>query len=139
MKITLERANHAVAFTCRNADGQSVTADANAKVGGEGLGMRPMEMLLSALISCSSIDIILILKKMRIELSHYQVEVTGERAEGNPAPFTSIHLQFFIGKQDPLEQVEKAVALGVEKYCSVGLSLHPDIEVRYTVTPIDHE
>jgi putative redox protein len=111
--------------------------DANPEAGGEGLGIRPMEGLASSVAVCASIDIILILKKKRIELTHYEVELQTERKDATPAPFTKIHLMFTIGKEDPIEQVKKAVALGVEKYCSVSASLDPTIIITHEVRTLN--
>lgn len=133
MKIVLKRLNDKLAFQASNEDGILANFDANPAIGGEGLGMRPMEMLAASLASCASIDVLLILKKKRIELSFYELEILAERKDAVPAPFESIHLNFVIGKNDPKEQVEKAVALSVEKYCSVSASLSEDIKVTYEV------
>jgi len=133
MALTLKRINDKVAFEVTNSTGQSIRFDANPEAGGEGLGIRPMEGLASSVAACASIDILLILKKKRIELSNYDVEIQTERKDATPAPFTKIHLIFTIGKADPIEQVLKAVALGVEKYCSVSASLDSTISITHEV------
>ena len=133
MALTLKRLNDKVAFEVTNTTGQSIRFDANTEAGGEGLGIRPMEGLASSVAACASIDILLILKKKRIELSNYEVDIQTERKDATPAPFTKIHLVFTIGKEDNIEQVQKAVALGVEKYCSVSASLDPTISITYEV------
>lgn len=133
MALVLKRINDKVAFEVTNTTGQSIRFDANPEAGGEGLGIRPMEGLASSVAACASIDILLILKKKRIELSNYEVDIQTERKDATPAPFTKIHLVFTIGKEDPIEQVQKAVALGVEKYCSVSESLDPNITITHEV------
>lgn len=133
MALVLKRLNDKVAFEVTNTTGQTVRFDANPEAGGEGLGIRPMEGLSSSVAACASIDILLILKKKRIELSKYEVDIQTERKDATPAPFTKIHLVFTIGKEDPIEQVQKAVALGVEKYCSVSSSLDPTISITHEV------
>jgi putative redox protein len=133
MALTLKRLNDKVAFEVTNNTGQTIQFDANPEVGGEGLGIRPMEGLSSSVAACASIDILLILKKKRIELSNYEVDIQTERKDATPAPFTKIHLVFTIGIEDPIEQVQKAVALGVEKYCSVSASLDPTISITHEV------
>jgi putative redox protein len=134
MKIHLHRINDALAFEASNSEGQKTTVDASEKVGGAGLGLRPMELVASALASCASIDVLLILKKKRIALQNYEIEVDAVRKDGVPAPFESIHLQFRIDPADPLETVEKAVALSIEKYCSVAAVLSPACTITYEVT-----
>ena len=133
MALTLKRLNNQVAFEATNSDGQTIHFDANPAAGGQGLGIRPMEALASSVAACASIDILLILKKKRIELSNYEVQIYTERKDATPAPFSLIQLTFIIGKNDPIEQVEKAVSLGVEKYCSVSASLDPSIQIKHKV------
>lgn len=133
MALTLKRLNDKVAFEVTSSEGQTIRFDANPEVGGEKLGIRPMEALASSVAACASIDIILILKKKRITLTKYEVEIKTERKDATPAPFTSIKLIFHIGPEDPIEQVQKAVALGVEKYCSVSASLDPTINITHEV------
>ena len=137
MALILKRLNDKVAFEVTNNTGQTIRFDANPEAGGEGLGIRPMEGLSSSVAACASIDILLILKKKRIELTHYEVELQTERKDATPAPFTKIHLVFTIGKEDPIEQVKKAVALGVEKYCSVSASLDPTILITHEVRTLN--
>ena len=133
MALTLKRLNNQVAFEATNSDGQTIRFDANPAAGGQGLGIRPMEALASSVAACASIDILLILKKKRIELSNYEVQIYTERKDATPAPFSLIQLTFIIGKNDPIEQVEKAVSLGVEKYCSVSASLDSSIQITHKV------
>ena len=75
----------------------------------------------------------MILKKKRIELKKYEVEINTVKKDAVPSPFSEIHLIFHISPEDPIEQVSKAVALGVEKYCSVSASLDPTIQITHTV------
>lgn len=133
MKLKLTRLNDQLAFQAANEDGQQIRIDASAAAGGQGLGMRPMEILASSLASCASIDVLLILKKKRIALEAYEVHVSAVRKEAVPAVFETIHLEFVVAGTDPLEEVGKAVKLSVEKYCSVAGSLHPEIKITYEV------
>lgn len=120
MKIELSRLSGDFHLQAKNESGNTVEIDASADIGGTGKGMRPMQMLLSALGSCSAIDVILILKKKRQELRDIKITVTGEREEGAiPAVFKTIHVHFDIfGPVDPAK-AERAIQLSVEKYCSV--------------------
>ena len=133
MEITLKRLNGKLAFGASNEEGRSISIDANPAIGGEGLGMRPMELLASALASCAGIDVLLILHKKRITPQHFEVKVQAKRKETVPASFETIHLLFEIGEKDPLEQIAKAVQLSVEKYCSVAASLSSEITLTYKV------
>lgn len=84
----------------------------------------PMELLLSALAGCSAVDAVSMIKKRRKEVVDLVVEAEGERDEGIPAFYKSIHLKFILTSPDStLEEFEKIVKLAVEKYCSVASSL----------------
>jgi putative redox protein len=133
MNIKLNRLNDKLAFQAINEEGIKANFDANPSIGGEGLGLRPMEMLAASMASCASIDVLLILKKKRIELSHYHISINAKRIDAVPAAFENIQLIFFIGENDPIDQVEKAVKLSVEKYCSVSASLSKEIKISYEV------
>ncbi|MEB2785947.1 OsmC family protein [Algoriphagus persicinus] len=88
----------------------------------------PMDILLSALGSCASVDAVLMLKKKRKTVTDLIVEVEGVRNEGIPAFFTDIQLKFILISPDAREEeFAKVVALSVEKYCSVASSLKANI------------
>ncbi len=104
--------------------GHAVVMDASPEVGGRNLGPRPMEMLLLGTGGCSSIDVMMILKKSRQAVSDCYVEMSAERAETDPKVFTKIHMHFVVkGKDIKPEAVEKAVKLSAEKYCSASIML----------------
>jgi putative redox protein len=136
MKVRLTRVNDAYGMQATNEDGQHMLFDANPSIGGQGLGLRPMEVLAASVAACASIDVLLILKKKRIALRKYEIEIEGQRKEATPAPFVSIHLRVEIHPEDPLETVEKVVAMSLEKYCSVSASLDPAIPVTFEVTAV---
>jgi len=136
MKVRLTRVNDAYGMQATNEDGQHMLFDANPSIGGQGLGLRPMEVLAASVAACASIDVLLILKKKRIALRKYEIEIEGQRKEATPAPFVSIHLRVEIDPEDLLETVEKIVAMSLEKYCSVSASLDPAIPVTFEVTAV---
>jgi len=113
-----------MAFIGESESGHAVVMDAASDVGGRNLGPRPMEMLLLGTGGCSSIDVMLILQKMRQQVSDCHVEIEAERAASEPKVFTKIHLHFVVkGKGIKAEAVEKAVKLSAEKYCSASIML----------------
>lgn len=132
MKIKLERINDAFHMRSSNEDGLSVDADGSPSIGGEGKGMRPMEMFLSSLASCSTIDIILLLKKQRQTLEHIEVEVEGKRREGEvPAVFTDIHLHYkLFGDINP-KKAERACRISVEELCSVSKMIEKTVNITW--------
>ncbi len=138
MKITLQRVNQAVRFEGVNSAGNTVIVEGSPEIGGEGQGMRPMELLLVSLASCSSMDVVSILKKMRQPLEDLRVEVEGQRATDQvPAVFTGIHLRFVLKGDLRADRVEEAIRLSVDKYCSVGRMLDKTAEITYEWTMND--
>jgi putative redox protein len=94
------------------------------KIGGDNLGVRPMEMLLLGVAGCTMIDVVTTLKKMRQELTHCETKVNAERADDHPKVFTDIHIQFLVKGNDlDSKKVEKAITLSAEKYCSASIML----------------
>jgi putative redox protein len=93
----------------------------------------PMEMQLMNLAGCSGMDIVLMLKKMRQEISRFDTTVTAERAEEHPKVFKKIHLQYcFSGEKLDISSIEKAIELSQDKYCSIAAMLKPDVEITYS-------
>ena len=99
--------------------------------------MRPMELLLGAIASCASMDVVHILTKQREPLGDLRVRTEGDRKDATPAPFTHIRMHFEAHSKPgeralDAHKVERAVQLGVEKYCSVAESLHPEVKVSWS-------
>lgn len=134
MKVELKRVNDAVHFEASGSENIKVQIDGSPAIGGQGLGVRPMELVLMALGSCSSLDLISILKKQRQEITDLSVSVEGDRREAVPSVFTKVHLSFDItGKVAP-EKAEKAAELAVKKYCSVHDMLAAGgVEITYSI------
>lgn len=130
MKLLLERKDHLFQFEA-SADGQSIPIMASPDMSApDSKGLRPMQMLLSALAGCLSIDVLNILYKQRKKIEHFAVEVSAQRADAIPAVFTQIDLLFKIDGEVEGSQVQKAIDLGLERYCSVYHSLSPNIVVN---------
>ena len=108
----------------KSHSGHSITMDGPPEIGGDNLGVRPMEMLLLGVAGCTMIDVVTTLKKMRQELTHFETKVNAERADDHPKVFTDIHIQFIVkGKDLDPKKVEKAITLSAEKYCSASIML----------------
>ena len=108
----------------KSHSGHSITMDGPPEIGGDNLGVRPMEMLLLGVAGCTMIDVVTTLKKMRQELTHCETKVNAERADDHPKVFTNIHIQFLIkGNALDSKKVEKAITLSAEKYCSASIML----------------
>ena len=108
----------------KSHSGHSITMDGPSEIGGENLGVRPMEMLLLGVAGCTMIDVVTTLKKMRQDLMHLKTEVNAERADDHPKVFTNIHIHFELkGKDLDSKKVDKAISLSAEKYCSASIML----------------
>ena len=120
MRVNLERVNDAVHFEgTSHSTTVKVHIDGNPEIGGQGLGSRPMELVLMALGSCSALDLLHVLKKQKQDVKSFWVSVDGTRREVLPAVFTKIHIIFNLsGNVDPAK-AERAAELAVKKYCSV--------------------
>ena len=108
----------------KSDSGHSITMDGPPEIGGENLGVRPMEMLLLGVAGCTMIDVVSTLKKMRQDITQCETKVNAERANDHAKVFTDIHIQFVIkGKDLDQNKVEKAITLSAEKYCSASIML----------------
>ncbi|MTH51896.1 OsmC family peroxiredoxin [Bacillus mangrovi] len=122
-----------LSFGGLSPSGHEIKMDAGQESGGVNSGPRPTELLLHAVAGCTGIDIILILKKMRLEPVNFQMEVEGVRAEDHPKRFTNVHIHYVLEGDLPEEKVAKAVKLSVDKYCSVSHSLNAEIKVTCSI------
>ncbi|PWH86729.1 OsmC family protein [Brumimicrobium oceani] len=129
MKIKLDRKNEFFHFTAQNESGLSLEIDGSPEIGGENKGFRPMELMLSGIASCSTIDLLLILKKQKHLVSDIRIETSGERSSSPAKEFTSVHLHYILTGEISSDKLERAINLAITKYCSAILSLHPDIKV----------
>ena len=134
MEVKLNRVNHAFHYKATNSDKIVVNIDANAAIGGEGKGVRPMELVLMGLGGCASIDLGLILNKQKQELQDYQVHITATRKDNVAKTFDTINLHFILWGILDKQKVEKAIDLTLSKYCSVALSLSKEIKITTTFT-----
>jgi len=113
-----------VQFVAESGSGHSIVVDGPPEKGGRNSGARPMELLLMGLGACSSFDVVNILQKARQNITDCHVEVDAERVDEVPAVFSTIHLHFVVsGKGLKEKQVEKAVSLSADKYCSASIML----------------
>src|SRR5664280_138102 len=102
-------------------NGHKIVIDADPNVGGENRGPRPKPFMLAALGGCTAMDVISILKKMRVEVDSFNVKVEGDLTEEFPKRFYKMHVIYeFTGKDLPLDKLKKAVKLSEERYCGVS-------------------
>ncbi len=119
-------------FLGRGASNHWVVMDASEAAGGCGAGSSPMELVLMALGGCTSMDIVSILEKRKEQFSGFRVGLTGERSAESPRRFTRITVEYMLTSDTVrTESVVHAVELSVEKYCSVGATLAPGVQLVY--------
>lgn len=111
-------------------NGHKLVIDAKEEVGGQDKGPRPKPLMLAALGGCTAMDVVSILKKMRVELKDLNVIVEGELSEEHPKRFTKMHVIYEVeGANLPMEKIEKAVSLSEEKYCGVSAVYREVLEI----------
>lgn len=104
-----------------DVNGHKFFIDADEKVGGEDKGPRPKPLMLAALSGCTAMDVISILKKMRIEPDYFNVSVEGDLTEEYPKQYNKMHVVYeFKGKDLPIEKLQKAINLSEDRYCGVS-------------------
>jgi len=119
-------------FAAENETGAAVMIETGVKYGGSGKNPSPMESVLMALASCSGMDIAIILKKMRVDLKRLVIDVEAKRRDKEPSYFEDIKMIFRIsGEGLTQEQADKAVALSVDRYCSVAVMLKDKAAISY--------
>ena len=117
--------------------GHHVIMDASTDGGGENKGPRPKELMLTALAGCTGMDVVSILKKMRVELENFNVNIEANVTEGHPKHYDSMHIIYeFTGKDLPLDKLEKAVKLSQEQYCGVSYMYKKAMTVTFEIVVI---
>jgi putative redox protein len=121
-----------VAFLAESDSGHALVIDGPPEGGGRNLGPRPMETVLMGAGGCAAYDVLHILRRSRAAVTDCTVEITAERASEDPKVFTSIHFHFVVtGKGLRSEQVERAIRLSAEKYCSASIMLGKTAELTH--------
>jgi putative redox protein len=125
-------------FIGETGSGHALVIDGAPEHGGRDLGPRPMELVLTGTAACTAFDVVLILQKARQPIADCVVEAEAERAAVEPRVFTRIHLRYQVAGRglDP-RQVERAVSLSKEKYCSATLMLASTAEITYEIAILD--
>ena len=119
-------------FVAESGSGHAVVVDAAPDMGGRNLGARPMELVLMGTGACSAIDVVHILRKARQDVRDCVIELAAERAAEDPKVFTKIHLRYVVtGKALAAAQVERAIKLSKEKYCSATIMLASTAEISW--------
>jgi putative redox protein len=127
-----------VSFVGESESGHAVVIDGAPEYGGRNRGMRPMELVLLGAAACTAFDVVAILRKARQAIADCTVDADAERAETEPRVFTRIHLRYAVAGRglDP-RQVERAVKLSKDKYCSATRMLAKTAEITFEIAIVD--
>ena len=118
-------------FESDNPSGLNLFMDAGEESGGEGKGYRPKALMLSSLAGCSGLDVVSLLKKMRVEITDFKIEATGELTDEHPKFYNKVKVDYhFTGSNLKEDKIKKAVNLSVEKYCGVMEMFRQFAEVK---------
>lgn len=119
-------------------NGHKLIMDATTEGGGKDSGPSPKKLMLVALSGCTGMDVVSILKKMRIDIEKCNIEVQGDVTDENPKQYYKMHVIYeFTGKKLPLDKLEKAVRMSEETYCGVGALYRKSIEVTSEIRVIE--
>ena len=114
--------------------GHHVMLDAASESGGEDMGARPKELMLAALAGCTGMDVVSILKKMRVEFTGLNIIVDADVTEDHPRHYERMHVVYeFTGNDLQVDQLKKAVDLSQERYCGVSFVYKKAMEITYEI------
>ena len=114
--------------------GHKIIMDATPESGGENKGPRPKPLMMVSLAGCTGMDVVSLLKKMRVDIEDLSIRVEGEITEEHPKHFTGMHIIYeFKGKNLPMDKLKKSIELSQEKYCGVSASYKKAMQVTYEI------
>ena len=117
--------------------GHHVIMDAHPAVGGEDKGCRPKELMLASLAGCSGMDVVSILKKMKVEFTDLRISVTGDVTEEHPKHYERMHVVYeFTGSDLDMDKLKKAVQLSQERYCGVSYVYQQTMPVTWEIVVV---
>lgn len=112
----------------------NIILDGSPEVGGEDAGARPKPLMLVALAGCSGMDIVSLLKKMRVDFKNLEIKVEGNLTEGVPAYYDAMHIIYILtGNNLPMGKIQKAVKMSYDKYCGVAQVYKQIMPVTYEI------
>lgn len=124
MKIALKRIDDGFNMEAVDEQGHKVLMDSSVENGGKNNGVRPMQMLMMGLGGCSAIDVVMILKKQRQEITDFRIEIEADREKGKePSLWEKAHIIFYLSGNIDADKASRAVELSMNKYCSVAETL----------------
>jgi putative redox protein len=117
-------------FVARAGDGPALVIDGHKT----GAGPSSMDLVLMGVAGCTATDVILVMEKKRVNVTGFEINISGERADDHPRRYTHIHIEYVLTGTDIRERdVERAIQLSEEKYCSAIGSLNATFEHSYRI------
>ncbi|MFZ5977585.1 MAG: OsmC family protein [Bacteroidota bacterium] len=133
MKTTTKWVSH-LAFNSSDENNHTVRLDTNAADGSLNSGMSPKKMLLGALNTCSGMDVVGILQKMKVHFTTFEIEASAEQTATHPKVFTGIHLLYKADiAPEASEQFKKAIELSLNAYCGIAAMLQKHCKIEYSI------
>ena len=132
MKVEIKRTNSDFQLEARGSGPFGIVVDKAVESGGSGEGARPMELMLMSVGTCSTFDIIEILRKQRQNLKDIKVSVEGNRIDAIPSVFDKIHLTYYLKGDVEEKKAQRAIDLSVTKYCSASAILAKTAVITYS-------
>lgn len=121
-------------FESDNPNGKLVTIDTSPEHGGHNSGLSPKAMMLSALAGCSGLDVVSVLKKMKVPFSDFRMDTYGELTDEHPKYYHTVSVEYhFYGKELDENKIKKAVDLSIDKYCGVMEMFRRFSEVKTSI------
>jgi putative redox protein len=119
-------------------NGHKIMMDADPLVGGENKGPRPKPLMLLALAGCTGMDVVSILKKMRVEVEDFNVSVSADMTEEHPVVYSAMHIVYeFKGQNLDMEKLQKAIDLSQERYCGVSAMYKQFLKLTYEIKVVN--
>lgn len=129
-----------ITFAGKSDSNHWVTMDGPEKFGGHDAGNRPKELLLLALAGCTASDVTSILKKKRVQLDDFEINISAQMTEDHPKVFTKIDLEYvFYGENIAEKDVERAIDLSQNSYCGITAMLRKAVEINHTYRIVKSE
>lgn len=118
--------------------GHKVSMDALPEVGGQNSGPRPKELMLASLAGCTGMDVISILKKMKVNVESFNINIEADLTEEHPRHYSKMHVIYlFKGENLEFEKLKKAVDLSQERYCGVSAAYRKAMELSYEIKIVE--
>ncbi|MCK4465151.1 MAG: OsmC family protein [Bacteroidales bacterium] len=114
--------------------GHKIIIDADTEEGGDNLGTKPKPLMLVALAGCTGMDVVSLMRKMRVNFDKFNIRVDADLTEEHPKHYIRMHIIYEVfGKDLPYDKIQRAVELSQDKYCGVSTTYRDVLELTYKI------